>query len=90
MIELDFAFSESKARDIYSATLEKGYIKPEQVNKFRDMIKSKEFRAICLLLVTMSDRKGRNDNRMEDAYASFPKDIELFFDKLYTNLTKTK
>jgi len=78
MNAFDFIFGNVKQKDIHKAVIENGYLKPETVVKMKDLVRSQEFQTLCRLLIVISDRKGRHDVRLEDAYAQFPVDLQDF------------
>ena len=87
MNELDYIFGETNTKDVHKAVIDNGYITQASAVKFYEMVKSKEFRGMCSMLTVMSDRKGRTEQRMEDAYASFPIELERFLKNINTKLT---
>jgi len=90
MQEIDFAFSTTTEKDIAKAVIASGYVQPEMVSSLHTMIHGKEFQSICRLLITMSDRRGRDEKRLEDAYAKYPADIVQFVNRLYDEVFPKK
>jgi len=83
MIEVDFAFGSTTEKDIAKATINAGYVRPEMVSNLHQLVHGKEFQSIARLLIIMSDRTGRTEERKEDSYARFSTDFTQFVDRLY-------
>ena len=89
-IDTKIAFDNSPEQSVYKKIINGKYVDPKNVTKILTMIRSNEFQSICRFLIMLSDRQGRTEKRMEDAYAKFPEDLKTFFKHLQDNLTKVK
>jgi len=90
MQEIDFAFSTTTEKDIAKAVIQAGYVDPAMVANLHTLVHGKEFQSICRLLISMSDRRGRDEKRPEDSYAKCPADITQFVDRLYAEVFPKK
>ena len=79
MNALDFIFGQTKkGKKLYESIIDNGYIRKESVALIKKSLEGKDMQAILRLLVVISDRVGRKEERKEDSYAQFPLDLLTF------------
>jgi hypothetical protein len=75
MNALDFIFGETNTKNLHKSLIELGYVKLDELERIKNIADTNTFKALLRLLVVLSDRQGRDEKRLEDAYAKYPMDL---------------
>jgi len=87
--EIKFAFGKSLGeQQIAKSLLNNGLITPDEVVMFSDVVNNIKFQSLARLLIIMSDRVGRKEDRKEDAYAKFPVELTVLMKELMNKINK--